>query len=68
MAAKLNFREDDDDYYSQASLEHYREARKDLDGLAAPRSTGKQIHPQYVVKTLNELAAASWAICFRSGN
>ena len=38
----------------KASLEHYREARRGLVELAAG---GKQIHPQHVVKTLNEHAA-----------
>jgi pyruvate dehydrogenase (quinone) len=41
----------------KASLEHYREARRGLVELAASESGGKQIHPQYVVKTLNEHAA-----------
>jgi pyruvate dehydrogenase (quinone) len=39
----------------KASLEHYRQARKDLDDLAAP-GAGKKIHPQYVVRTLDEIA------------
>jgi pyruvate dehydrogenase (quinone) len=41
----------------KASLEHYRKARRGLDELAAPGSGGKQIHPQHVVRTLDELAA-----------
>ena len=41
----------------KASLEHYHKARRGLDELAAPGSRGKQIHPQHVVKTLNEHAA-----------
>jgi pyruvate dehydrogenase (quinone) len=41
----------------KVSLEHYRKARRGLDGLAAPGSGGKQIHPQHVVRTLDELAA-----------
>jgi pyruvate dehydrogenase (quinone) len=44
------------DKHLKASLEHYREARRGLDELAALGSGGK-IHPQYVVKTLSELAA-----------
>ncbi len=40
-----------------ASLAHYREARKDLDDLAAGKPGQKPIHPQYVAKVLNELAA-----------
>ena len=46
-----------DDKHLKASLEHYRKARKDLDELAQPGSDKKLIHPQYVVRILNELAA-----------
>jgi pyruvate dehydrogenase (quinone) len=41
----------------KASLEHYHKARRGLDELAAPGSGGKQIHPQHVVRTLDELAS-----------
>jgi pyruvate dehydrogenase (quinone) len=41
----------------KASLEHYHKARRGLDEIAAPGSRGKQIHPQHVVRTLDELAA-----------
>jgi len=47
----------DDDNHLKASLEHYRNARKGLDDLATPGSGGKPIHPQYVVRVLDELAA-----------
>jgi pyruvate dehydrogenase (quinone) len=40
----------------KASVEHYRKARRSLDELAAPGLGGKQIHPQQVVKMVNELA------------
>jgi pyruvate dehydrogenase (quinone) len=43
------------DKHLRASLEHYGKARKDLEDLAAPGS-GKTIHPQHVVRTLDELA------------
>ena len=43
------------DKHLKASLEHYGKARKDLEDLAAPGS-GKTIHPQHVVRTLDELA------------
>ena len=41
----------------KVSLEHYHKARRGLDELAASGSRGKQIHPQHVVRTLDELAA-----------
>jgi pyruvate dehydrogenase (quinone) len=41
----------------KASLEHYQKAREGLDELATPSSGDKLIHPQYVVKVLDELAA-----------
>ena len=40
-----------------ATLSHYREARKDLDGLATGKPGQKPIHPQYVARVLDELAA-----------
>jgi pyruvate dehydrogenase (quinone) len=39
------------------SLENYQKARRDLDELATGGSGKKPIHPQYVVRVLNELAA-----------
>jgi pyruvate dehydrogenase (quinone) len=39
------------------SVEHYRKARKGLDDLATGSSSKKRIHPQYVARVLNELAA-----------
>jgi pyruvate dehydrogenase (quinone) len=47
----------DNDKHLNASLEHYRKARKDLDDLATPGSGKNPIHPQYVVRMLDELAA-----------
>src|SRR5271165_2571951 len=41
----------------QESLEHYRKARKGLDDLATPNSNEKPIHPQYVARVLDQLAA-----------
>ena len=40
-----------------ASLDHYREARKGLDDLATGNPGQLPIHPQYVAKVLNDLAA-----------
>jgi pyruvate dehydrogenase (quinone) len=39
------------------SLEHYRKARKGLDDLATGEPGKKPIHPQYVAKILDEVAA-----------
>jgi pyruvate dehydrogenase (quinone) len=46
-----------EDKHLRASLDHYRKARKDLDELAAPASDKKLIHPQYVARVLDDLAA-----------
>jgi pyruvate dehydrogenase (quinone) len=45
------------DAHLNHSLEHYREARKGLDDLATGQPGRKPIHPQYVAKMLDELAA-----------
>jgi pyruvate dehydrogenase (quinone) len=50
-------RQTDHDQHLKASLEHYRKSRKELDELATEGSGVKPIHPQYVVRVLNELAA-----------
>jgi pyruvate dehydrogenase (quinone) len=50
-------KQNNDGNHLKASLEHYRKARKDLDEFASPSAAGKPIHPQYVVRTLDELAA-----------
>jgi pyruvate dehydrogenase (quinone) len=43
--------------YLDVCLSHYREARKGLDDLATGRPGQRPIHPQYVAKILNEVAA-----------
>jgi pyruvate dehydrogenase (quinone) len=45
------------DEHLKASLEHYQKARKGLDELATGETGRKPIHPQYVVRVLDELAA-----------
>jgi pyruvate dehydrogenase (quinone) len=40
-----------------ATLTHYHEARKDLDDLATGKPGQLPIHPQYVAKVIDELAA-----------
>ncbi len=46
-----------DEAHLSASLRHYTEARKGLDDLATGEPGQKPIHPQYVAKILDELAA-----------
>src|ERR1700681_1787999 len=46
-----------DDTHLRVALEHYQKARKGLDELATEGSGKKPIHPQYVVRVLDELAA-----------
>ncbi len=41
-----------------ACLEHYREARKGLDDLATGKPGQRPIHPQYLAKIIDEVAAA----------
>src|SRR5213080_4948061 len=55
LLPKLEQNRNDD--HLKASVEHYRKARKGLDELAAGEGTRKPIHPQYVVRVLDELAA-----------
>src|SRR5437879_4730477 len=43
--------------HGKDSLEHYRKARKGLDDLATGNSNKGPIHPQYVARVLNQLAA-----------
>ncbi len=47
----------EDDKHLKAALEHYRKTRQGLDELATDGSGKKPIHPQYVVRVLDELAA-----------
>ncbi len=45
------------DEHLKLSLEHYQKARKGLEDLATGEGNRKPIHPQYVVRVLDELAA-----------
>ncbi len=47
----------EDDKHLTASRDHYRQARKGLDELAAPGAGKGPSHPQYVARVLDELAA-----------
>src|SRR5271163_2952975 len=49
--------QNNDDQHLKDSVEHYKKTRKDLDHLATPSAGDKQIHPQYVARVLDELAA-----------
>jgi len=49
--------QNDVDGHLKDSLEHYRKARKGLDELAAEGRSKKPIHPQYVARLIDELAA-----------
>ena len=55
--------EHSDDRHLKASLEHYRKSRKSLDELAVGEPGKKPIHPQYVARVVNELAAADAIFC-----
>jgi pyruvate dehydrogenase (quinone) len=55
LRPKLN--QNDNDKHLKASLAHYKNARKGLDELATEGSGKKSIHPQYVVRVIDELAA-----------
>jgi len=46
-----------DDHHLKESLEHYRKTRNGLDELATGDSGKKPIHPQYVARVLDRLAA-----------
>ncbi|MGO9422684.1 ubiquinone-dependent pyruvate dehydrogenase [Roseiarcus sp.] len=50
-------REKSDRTHLDAALADYRKARADLDALAESGPSGKVIHPQFVARLVNELAA-----------
>jgi pyruvate dehydrogenase (quinone) len=50
-----------------ASLEHYARAREGLDELAVGRPGHKPIHPQFLAKTLSDLAADDAVFTFDVG-
>jgi pyruvate dehydrogenase (quinone) len=51
-------KEKTNDKHLHDSVEHYRKARKDLDELASGTPGRKPIHPQYVARMIDEVAAA----------
>jgi pyruvate dehydrogenase (quinone) len=52
-----NITEKTDDQHLSASIQHYQKARKELDDLAIGAAGQKSIHPQYVARVIDELAA-----------
>lgn len=44
-------------HHLKKSLDHYKEARKNLDAHAVGKTGQKSIHPQYVAKLIDELAS-----------
>ncbi len=52
-----------DDEHLKTSVEHYQKARKRLDELATENPGEKHIHPQYVARVLDELAAKDAIFC-----
>jgi pyruvate dehydrogenase (quinone) len=49
---------EDKGHHLRKSLDHYIKARKDLDSHAIGKTGQKPIHPQYVLKLIDELASA----------
>jgi len=47
----------DERRFLENALRHYATARKDLDDLATPSAPGRPIHPQYLTKLVDEIAA-----------
>ncbi|MGA2095470.1 MAG: ubiquinone-dependent pyruvate dehydrogenase [Candidatus Acidiferrum sp.] len=49
--------QNNEDQHLKDCVEHYKKTRKDLDHLATASASDTQIHPQYVTRVLDELAA-----------
>ena len=56
QAVLPKLKQNGDDAHLKTSLEHYRKARKGLDELATEGSERKGSHPQFVARTMSELA------------
>lgn len=50
-------RDDRDDRFLEKARAHYRDARKGLDDLATPRKDDQPLHPQYVARLVDRIAA-----------
>ena len=57
-----------DSGHLKSSVEHYKKARKDLDELAVGVPGKTPIHPQYVAKLMDELAARDAVFHLRCGH
>jgi pyruvate dehydrogenase (quinone) len=55
--------EKEDDSHLQLFVRHYQGVRKELDELAVGHPGHKPMHPQYVAKTVDELAAHDAIFC-----
>ena len=56
-----------DSSHLDASLEHYRTARRKLDDLAVGKAGRKPMHPQFLAKTLSETASEDAVFTFDVG-
>jgi pyruvate dehydrogenase (quinone) len=56
-----------DSGHLKASIDHYQKTRRDLDNLATGEPGKKPIHPQYVMKVVNEVAAEDAIFAFDVG-
>ena len=56
QALLSKLKQNGDDAHLKTSVDHYRKARKELDELATEGSERKGSHPQFVARTMSELA------------
>ena len=57
VALKPMLHQKSDKGHLRASLDHYKKSRKDLDSYAVGETGRTPIHPQYVAKVINDVAA-----------
>jgi len=63
QAALGKIKEKTDQAHLTKFVDHYRETRKGLDELAVGHPGKKPIHPQYVARTIDEVASADAIFC-----
>jgi len=66
-ALKPILKQKSDSRHLKASLDHYQKTRKDLDDLATGEPGKTPIHPQYLTKIINDLAAEDAIFTFDVG-